>query len=224
MASAITTRVKICGVNSQAALQAASEHGATYVGLVFYPSSPRAVTKDEAIALSAAAPVGLCKVGLFVDPDDDFLDQTLQSVPLDMIQLHGGETPERVSAIRQQFGLPVMKAVRIENSGDVGKIQSYEHVADQILCDAKPRAEGELPGGNGVAFDWRLIVGRRWRAPWMLAGGLNPENVAQAIALTGADQIDVSSGVESAPGRKDPMLIKAFVEAASENIKKELRA
>lgn len=207
-------RVKICGVTVEAEIAAAVEAGAAYLGFNFYPPSPRYVTPERAAALSAVTPPGLCKVGLFVDPDDALLEAVMAVAPLDMIQLHGDEAPDRVVAVRARFGLPVMKAVRIADENDVALLDAYEPVADQILCDAKPRAEGELPGGNGVAFDWRLLQGRRWRAPWMLAGGLTAENVARAAALTGARQVDVSSGVESAPGVKDAEKIAAFVAAA----------
>lgn len=207
-------RVKICGVRTQAAIDAAAASGAAYVGFVFYPRSPRCVTLTDAAALAAATPPGLCKVGLFVDPDDVVLDAALAAVPLDMIQLHGAETPERVAAVRRATGLPVMKAAALGEEADLSALDAMEGIADQILCDAKPRSAGELPGGNGIAFDWRLISDRPWRGPWMLAGGLTVETVGRAIALTGARQVDVSSGVESAPGVKDVEKIKAFVEAA----------
>lgn len=211
----MTLRVKICGVRRDEDVACAAEAGAAYVGFVFYPRSPRALSSEQAQSLSAAAPPGLCKVGLFVDPDDEMLDATLSRVGLDMVQLHGAETPERVAQVRAMVGLPVMKSVPIAGAEDVAAIAAYEAVADEILCDAKPRAEGELPGGNGLAFDWRLIAGRRWRRPWMLAGGLRPETVARAAALSGARQVDVSSGVERAPGEKDPAKIRAFVAAAA---------
>lgn len=214
LGGADAVRVKICGLSAETEVAAATEAGASYIGFVFYPPSPRSLPAERAAELCAVAPVGVCKVGLFVAPDDALLETVLSAAPLDMIQLHGDETPERVAEVRARYGLPVMKVVRLAGEEDVALLDVHEPVADQILCDAKPRAEGELPGGNGVAFDWRLIQGRRWRTPWMLAGGLTPENVARAIALTGATQVDVSSGVERAPGMKDTDKIAAFVAAA----------
>lgn len=206
-------RVKICGVRDAATLEAAAAAGAAYAGFVFFARSPRHLAWDEAAALAAAAPPGLCKVGLTVDPDDATLDR-LAALPLDMVQLHGAEPPERVREIRVRTGLPVMKAVGVAGPEDLDRLDLYETVADQILCDAKPAPGAALPGGTGLAFDWRLIASRRWRRPWMLAGGLTPETVADAARRTGARQVDVSSGVERAPGEKDPARIVAFVEAA----------
>jgi phosphoribosylanthranilate isomerase len=204
--------VKICGIRDRAALDAAARAGAAYVGLVFFDKSPRAVTDDLARDLAAAAPPGLRKVALAVDPDDALLDR-LKALPIDMVQLHGGESPARVAEARARLGLPVMKAVGLASEADVALLDGYEDVADQILCDHKP-ASGPLPGGTGLAFDWRLVAGRRWRRPWLLAGGLRAETVAEAIAATGARAVDVSSGVEKARGVKDPALIEAFVAAA----------
>jgi phosphoribosylanthranilate isomerase len=181
---------------------------------VFFPKSPRNLDLGPAAALAAQAPVGLAKVALVVDPSDAALDALLAQVPIDILQLHGEETPARVAAIRARSGLPVMKAVGIAEAADLPRIAAYEAVADQILVDAKPPKSADLPGGNGLAFDWRLIAGRAWRKPWMLAGGLTPETVGEAIRLTGAGQVDVSSGVESAPGVKDPAPIAAFCAAA----------
>jgi phosphoribosylanthranilate isomerase len=206
-------RVKICGVRDACTLDAAAQAGAAYVGFVFYPPSPRAVSFEEAAALAVAAPPGLAKVALVVDPDDATLDR-LAALPLDLIQLHGAETPARAAEIRARLGLPVMKAVGVAGPDDLARLDLWEDAADMVLCDAKPPKGAPLPGGTGVAFDWRLIAGRRWRKPWLLAGGLTPETVAEAVALTGARQVDVSSGVESAPGVKDPARIAAFVAAA----------
>ncbi|MEM9715428.1 MAG: phosphoribosylanthranilate isomerase [Pseudomonadota bacterium] len=207
-------RVKICGLKSVEVVEAAARAGAAYIGLTHVEKSPRYVTLTAAKTLAEAAPEGLCKVMLLVDPSDTLLDQVMADVPIDMIQLHGGETPERVSEIKTKMGLPVMKAVGIADESDLPKIAEYSYVADQILVDAKPPKGSEITGGNGITFDWRLIAGRRWAVPWMLAGGLMPENVAEAVRLTGANQVDVSSGVESAPGVKDPGLIADFVTAA----------
>lgn len=208
------TRVKICGLRDAASLQAAVDAGAAYVGLVFFPKSPRNVTIEEAAVLAQTVPPGVAKVALVVDADDALLDAITARVPLDILQLHGHETPERVSAIRARYGLPVMKAVGVAGPDDLTALDDYAKVADQILVDAKPPKDADLPGGNGLSFDWRLIAGRRWPVPWMLAGGLTPENVREAISLTGAKQVDVSSGVETAPGVKDAALIAAFCAAA----------
>ena len=207
-------RAKICGLKQVAEIEAAAIAGARYVGLNFFPKSPRYVSPEQAAALAWATPVGVAKVGLVVNADDAEIDDILKHVPLDILQLHGAETPARVAEIRARIGLPVMKAIGVADEGDIEKIADFETVADQILVDAKPPKNADLPGGNGLSFDWRLIAGRKWLRPWMLAGGLTPENVAEAIRLTGAPQVDVSSGVESAPGVKDPALIKAFIEAA----------
>jgi phosphoribosylanthranilate isomerase len=206
--------VKICGLRDQTNIDAAAAAGARYIGFVFFEKSPRAVTFEQAAALAVAAPVGLAKVGLVVNPDDAFLTDLLNVVPLDMIQLHGSETPARVTEVRQKFGLPIMKAVGVADASDLAQLDAYEAVADQILLDAKPPRDATLPGGNGHTFDWGLIAGRLWTKPWMLAGGLTVDNVGTAIARTGVKQIDLSSGVESAPGVKDPALIAQFVAAA----------
>lgn len=211
------TAVKICGLRDMAMMQAAVDAGASYVGLVFFPKSPRNVSILQAANVAGAVPVGIAKVALVVDADDALLDAITAQVPLDILQLHGRETPARVSAIRARYGLPVMKAVGVADADDLTVVDDYSQVADQILVDAKPPKDAALPGGNGLAFDWRLIAGRRWPVPWMLAGGLTPDNVAEAIALTGASQVDVSSGVESAPGVKDAALIDAFCRAAKAN-------
>ena len=210
--------VKICGLRTAEDLAVAAEAGARYCGFVFFEKSPRNLDLATASALAAAAPVGIAKVALTVDADDAFLDRLLTDVPIDLLQLHGRESPERVSEVRARYGLPVMKAVGIADAEDLPALDRFEAVADQILVDAKPPRTSELPGGNGLSFDWRLIAGRDWQRPWMLAGGLTPENVAEAIAMTGARQVDVSSGVESAPGAKDPERIRAFVAAATASV------
>jgi phosphoribosylanthranilate isomerase len=207
-------RVKICGLRETADVETAVRAGAAYVGFVFFPKSPRNVTLGEAASLAAAVPPGVAKVALTVDADDATLEAMLAAVPIDMLQLHGHESPDRVAAVKARFGLPVMKAVGVAGEEDLPALEAYGRVADQILVDAKPAPGAELPGGNGLAFDWRLIAGRRWPVPWMLAGGLTAENVGEAIRLTGARQVDVSSGVESAPGFKDPVKIEDFLEAA----------
>ncbi|MBK0327437.1 phosphoribosylanthranilate isomerase [Rhodobacteraceae bacterium F11138] len=206
--------VKICGLRDQAMVRAAVEAGARYVGFVFFAKSPRHLDPALAADLAGHVPEGVCKVGLSVNADDAFLDRLVNHVPLDMLQLHGSETPERVAEVRARYGLPVMKAVGVADESDLPALDSHAQVADQILVDAKPPRNATLPGGNGLAFDWRLIAGRRWPVPWMLAGGLTPQNVSQAIAMTGARQVDVSSGVENAPGIKDADLIRRFLNSA----------
>jgi phosphoribosylanthranilate isomerase len=195
-------------------VRACADAGANYMGLVFFEKSPRNITIPAARELALAAPLGLAKVALVVNPSDAELDAITGTVPLDMLQLHGRETPERVTEVKARYGLPVMKAVGIADGDDLPKLESYFGVADQILVDAKPPKGGELPGGNGLSFDWRLIAGRRWPCPWMLAGGLTPENVAEAVKMTGAKQVDVSSGVEDAPGQKNAELIQKFVQSS----------
>lgn len=208
------TRVKICGLRTPADMAAVAAAGAAYVGLNFFPKSPRYVTLDEARALAFAAPEGLCKVALTVDADDATLDAILDGLPVDMLQLHGHETPDRVAEVKARYRLPVMKVLGVADEGDLAGLMEMSLVADQIMIDAKPPTGAVLPGGNGVIFDWRLLVGRKWLRPWMLAGGLTPANVGEAVRLTGARQVDVASGVESAPGVKDHALIAAFVASA----------
>ncbi len=210
------TRIKICGLSKGADIEAAVGAGAAYVGFVFFPKSPRHISFETASILAANVPAGICKVALTVNADNALLDQLVEAVPLDMLQLHGSESPDRVAEVKDRYGLPVMKAIGVADEADLPALQEYMRVADQILVDAKPPAGAALPGGNGLAFDWRLIAGRRWAVPWMLAGGLTPANVQEAIRLTGASQVDVSSGVENAPGVKDKAMIRAFCEAVKQ--------
>ena len=207
-------RVKICGLRRLDDVAAVAAAGAAYAGFVFFAKSPRHLTVAAARPLLLAVPEGLAKVALTVDADDAALDAIVAALPIDMLQLHGHESPERVAQVRARYGLPVMKAVGVADAGDLAAVFEYSLVADQVLIDAKPPKGAAIPGGNGLAFDWRLLAGRRWLRPWMLAGGLTPENVAEAIRLTGARQVDVSSGVESAPGVKDAGRIAGFVAAA----------
>jgi phosphoribosylanthranilate isomerase len=207
-------RVKICGLRESAHVAAAVQAGAAYVGFVFFEKSPRCVSVDQARALALTVPPGVAKVALVVDADDAQLDDITSTVPLDMLQLNGRESPDRVSAVRKRYGLPVMKAVGVATGDDLPALDTYARVADQILVDAKPRKGAVLPGGNGLPFDWQLIAGRRWPVPWMLAGGLTAANVAEALRLTGARQIDLSSGVELSPGVKDAALIAQFITTA----------
>lgn len=205
--------VKVCGLTRPSDVAAATSAGAGWLGFNFFPPSPRALTLDAARDLLAATPAGPVRVALTVDADDALID-AITALGVDMHQLHGAESPQRVAAVRARTGLPVMKVVGIRDAGDVAALDTYSAVADRLLVDAKPPEGATRPGGNAVAFDWRLIAGRRWALPWMLAGGLTAENVAEAGRLTGASAVDVASGVESAPGIKDPALIGAFMAAA----------
>ena len=206
--------IKFCGLTRPQDVAAAAKAGARYVGFVFFPKSPRHVTLDQARALALAVPPGVAKVALSVDADDAALGALLDRVPIDILQLHGHESPARVAEVRARFGLPVMKALGLAEAGDLAQIDDYAGVADQLLIDAKPPKGADLPGGNGLAFDWRLLAGRKyWRKPWMLAGGLTAGNVAEAVRLTGARQVDVSSGVEDVPGVKDAGLMAQFAAA-----------
>ncbi len=204
---------KICGINDAVAMQTAIDAGARFVGLVFYPPSPRALEPDAAAALADPVPAGVTKVGLFVDPDDTLLDHVRDKVSLDMVQLHGAESPERCRSVRSRTGLPVMKAIKVASADDLAAADDYDGAVDWLMFDAKAPADmaNALPGGNALAFDWTLLAGRDWPVPWMLAGGINAGNVAEAVAASGATVVDVSSGVEVAPGRKDPARIRAFL-------------
>ncbi len=206
-------RFKICGLTSEQAVFDVANAGAHYIGLNFFPKSPRFAAPDLARDLALATPIGVAKVGLVVDVDDATLDHIVNRVPLDMIQLHGSETPERVVEVKKRYGLPVIKAVGIAVVDDLAKLDLFNTVADQVLVDAKAPKGAVLPGGNGLPFDWTLIAGRRWPIPWLLAGGLTPENAALSVKMTGARQLDGSSGVESAPGVKDAEKIRAFIAA-----------
>ncbi len=213
----MTVEAKICGINAPEAMRAAVDGGAAYVGLVFYPPSPRYVTPIEAAALAALAPAGVVKVGLFVDIGDDVLAEVLSRVPLDLLQLHGAETPERVREIKAATGLAVMKAIKIAATDDAAAAAPYFGVADRLLFDAKapPDLAGALPGGNALRFDWRHLGGRTWPCPWMLSGGLDAVNVAEAVVISGAPAVDVSSGVEQRPGVKSADRIAEFLAAVS---------
>lgn len=206
--------VKICGIRDADGMDAAVEAGADYIGFVFFPPSPRAVTPSQAAALSARHHGGPIRVGLFVDPADAALAAVLADIPLGLIQLHGEETPARAAAIRARFGVPVMKALGIGAAEDLAAIDAFAPDVDRFLFDAKPPPGGPLPGGNAQPFEWRLMAGRAIPKPWLLAGGLTPANVAEAIRIAGAPGVDVSSGVERSRGVKDPSLIRAFVAAA----------
>jgi len=208
--------VKICGINSAAAMTAAVSAGADYVGLMFYPPSPRYLAVAEAAELAALVPAEIRRVGVFVDAPANVIEETLEDVPLEVLQLHGSETPATVAAIRERFGLPVIRAVKLACADDLAAAARFEDVADMILFDAKPPPEMKdaLPGGNALSFDWRLLAGYGGKLPWLLSGGLTAANLAEAVGITGATMVDVSSGVETAPGAKDPALITAFIAAA----------
>lgn len=212
----MTIECKICGVKTRAAVDAAADGGAAFIGLNFYPPSPRAVSKEQAAALAAGKPPGIKTVGLFVDPDNEMLAQVIDMVAFDLLQLHGNEPPKRVAEIRARTGLPVMKAIKISTAEDLAVVDDYLAVADRLLFDAKPPKSmtDALPGGNAISFDWGLLAGRHWDRPWMLAGGLHGGNLAEAVRHSGARAVDVSSGVETEPGVKDPARIRDFLEAA----------
>ena len=206
--------VKICGLRTPETVLAAIDGGARAVGFNFYPPSPRFVTTDIAAALTRLLPTGLRAVGVFVDPTDDDLATMIGRVPLDIIQLHGSETPRRVAEIRSCFSIPVMKAIGVATARDLAVLPNYEAVADWILFDAKPPDAALVPGGQGFAFDWDLLKNVKLTRPWMLSGGLTAENLAEAVAATGATTLDVSSGVEESRGVKSVEKIGAFLAAA----------
>ncbi len=206
---------KICGINDPIALATACEAGAAYLGFNFYPPSPRALTPAEAAELTVRVPTGICKVGLFVDPTDRELDAALRVNEFDLIQLHGSESIERCKEIKDHFAIEIMKVIKIASREDLDTGHDYEAAVDLLLFDTKAPKEMKdaLPGGNGLTFDWNLLRNRNWPVPWMLAGGLHSSNVAEAVNLSGAAIVDVSSGVENQPGDKDPAKIKAFLDA-----------
>ncbi len=208
----MTAAAKICGLKTPETIAAAVEGGAAYIGFNFYPPSPRSVTPDAAARLSASVPPTVSKVALVVDADDALINQIAETLAPDILQLHGKETPERVVAIKARTGRPVMKVLAIATPDDVLKARAYEPVADLLMFDAKP-PPGGLPGGNGLPFDWKLLKDAGWSLPWMLAGGLTPENVGEAIRSTGAAIVDVSSGVEDQPGVKSSEKIRRFLAA-----------
>jgi phosphoribosylanthranilate isomerase len=212
----VSIAVKICGLTDTAAVDACVEGGARYAGFNFYPKSPRFIGVAQASSLIAQLPEHILSVGLFVDADDDDILRVTRDAPLRMIQLHGSETSSRVAAVNALTGLPVIKAVGISSASDLAHAHAYEAIADMLLLDAKPIAGG-LPGGNATSFDWSLLSGVAFARPWMLAGGLNVSNIAQALAVTGARRLDVSSGVEDAPGHKNPQKIKEFLALAARN-------
>lgn len=201
---------KICGLSTADTVDAAIGHGAAYLGFVFFAASPRDVTPDAAAGLIARAPAHVGKVGVFVDPDDETIDRAV-AAGLTALQLHGGEPPERVAELRGRHGIDVWKAIAVRTAADLTAARGYRGAATRILYDAKPFAGAALPGGMGLRFDWRLLVGCDHPLPWALSGGLDADNVGEAVAITGASLVDVSSGVENAPGIKDVDKIAAFL-------------
>lgn len=205
---------KICGLSEPLGLQTALDNGADMVGFVFFPASPRNVGSDAAAQLLQQVPSGVDRVGVFVDPENDFLDSMLGKARLDLLQLHGDETPERCRAIAIYFGLPLIKAIKVSSPADIEKARDYEDIVDWLMFDASPPKEATRPGGHGLSFDWSMLQGQSFKRPWLLSGGLHAGNLAEAVKRSGANAVDVSSGVESAPGRKDPDRIRAFLAAA----------
>lgn len=210
----MAVKVKICGVRTPAIIETAAAEGADFIGLVLFPNSPRHVEVEEARVLAAIACDKIGTVAVLVDPDDALIDAVAERVRPDLLQLHGSETPERVVTIKKRSSLPVVKAIGIQDTADTAKAEAFAKIADLILFDAKHAPDAALPGGAGIAFDWGLL--RDVTAPFALSGGLTPDNVGEAIALTGATLVDVSSGVESARGVKDAGLVRSFIHAAKE--------
>ncbi len=212
----MSVEVKICGLSEHDSVAAALAGGARFVGFVFYPPSPRHLSIERAAELARSVPAGIVRVGVVVDPTDEFLARLLDKAPLDMLQLHGKETPERVQAIKDRFRVRAMKAIPVAGETDPDAAKPYLGVADWLMFDAKPPKEKSdaMPGGNALAFDWRILRALRWPLPWMLSGGLDPDNLAEAATVSGATALDVSSGVESAPGVKDPAKIRLFLARA----------
>ncbi|HWE76817.1 MAG TPA: phosphoribosylanthranilate isomerase [Stellaceae bacterium] len=208
---------KICGLTSEEAVQAAVAGGARFTGFVFYPPSPRSLGIARAAELIAGVPPGITRVGVFVDPDDALLDNVLTKMPLDMVQLHGSETAPRAATIKRRFGIKVMKAIKVASEVDIQGAKDFLGSIDWLMFDAKapkdmPKA---LPGGNALAFDWELLRQKNWPLPWMLSGGLTVENLGDAVKISRAEAVDVSSGVERKPGEKDPAKIRAFLARAA---------
>ena len=203
--------VKICGLTRETDVDAAVDAGANLVGFVFFPPSPRSVSVARAAELTKRVPKDVIKVALSVDADDALLADITANAGIDMMQFHGSEPPQRVAEARARYGLPMMKALAIAGVEDVDRARRYEAVADWLMFDAKPPRSATRPGGNALAFDWRLVAGKSWEKPWLLAGGLTPENVREAVRVSGAAAIDVSSGVEDEPGIKNASKIRQFI-------------
>jgi phosphoribosylanthranilate isomerase len=210
----VPVKVKICGVTTPDIVEATASAGADFVGLVFFPRSPRNIDVETARLLREAARGKIGTIAVMVDPDDGLVDSVASEVSPDILQLHGSETPERVAEIKARTGIPVMKAIGVAIPSDLGAASRYTKIADHILFDAKPDAGTLLPGGNAQAFDWTMLTGATM--PFALSGGLTPTNVGDAVRMTGAFLVDVSSGVERAPGKKDVALVRQFIQAAKE--------
>ena len=208
--------IKICGLTDEQAVRSVISAHADFAGFVYFPTSPRHVTISNAIKLKSILPATILSVSVLVDPDDTLLDEVQAVLQPSYVQLHGKESPQRLSAIKQRFpGIRLIKAIKVRSADDVSSAMQFSNCADMLLFDAKPpEVSGALPGGNGLSFDWALLNNRDFPLPWMLSGGLNSDNIHSAIHATGAKMIDVSSGVESAPGVKDASLIDAFIKAA----------
>lgn len=209
------TAVKICGLSEPETLKAAILAGARFVGFVFYPPSPRFVDFDIAYELARQVPTGVRSVGLFVDPSDEELHRITSSIQLDMIQLHGNETPRRVAEVKAKTNMPVMKAIRVATESDLEGIEGFEAAADWLLFDSRP-PKADLPGGTGESFDWSILKGREFKKPWMLGGGLNEGNVKEALSILSPTAVDVSSSVEVSRGVKDAGKIKSFIQCVKE--------
>jgi len=211
----MSIEVKICGLTDAAAVKAAVEGGAAMCGFVFFPASPRNLTPKEAAELTKGVPEGVIRVGLTVDADDALLAEIASVAKVDMVQLHGAETPARTNEVRERFGLPVIKVLAVQGPDDLAAAKAYQGVADRLMFDAKPPKDASRPGGNARTFDWRVLKNQTFALPWLLAGGLTAENLAEAVKTSGAVAVDVSSGVEDAPGVKNVDKIRAFLAAAA---------
>ncbi len=205
--------VKICGLSTGAAVSAAVEAGADFLGFVFYPPSPRAIVPEHASVLGQLVPRHVRKVALVVDAADSVISDIVETARPDMLQCHGAETPQQIGALKARFGLPVIKALSLSTRDDIGRARLYEETADYLRFDARPRPD-QLPGGNGEIFDWTLLTGVAFEKPWFLSGGLNAANLDEALRLSGAKLVDVSSGVERQRGEKDVNLIRMFIQSA----------
>ena len=212
-----SVKIKICGIKDIPALNAATSAGAHYVGFVFFEKSPRYIAPPQAAHLVRQLPSTVKAVGLFVNPSDDYLEAALGATTLDVIQLHGHETPARIAEIKARWHMPVIKALPVSTPADLDQISTYEAVADWLLFDAKPPKDAAVPGGAGVSFDWGILKDKKFKKPWMLSGGLDKDNVKEALSLLSPDGVDISSGVESSRGVKDPQKIEAFIKAVQKS-------
>ena len=211
----MSIEVKICGLTDAAAVKAVVEGGAAMCGFVFFPASPRNLPPKEAAELTKGVPEGVIRVGLTVDADDALLAEIASVAKVDMVQLHGAETPARTNEVRERFGLPVIKVLAVQGPDDLAAAEAYQGAADRLMFDAKPPEDASRPGGHARAFDWRVLKNQTFALPWLLAGGLTAENLAEAVKTSGAVAVDVSSGVEDAPGVKNVDKIRAFLAAAA---------